>query len=236
TEVKFGEWIEQGFKLYKNNFGIVVLASLVAAALTVVTMGILAGPMAAGVCMITLRLFDGTEPKPEVGMVFRGFNYFLNSFLFFLVWGVGLIVVSFLLSIVPCVGQLAALFVIWAVQTLLMFGIFFIVDEEMEFWPASMKSIDNVKVNFWPFLGFFIVVSIIGSIGAILCGIGAVITAPIQACILTVAYRDIFRGKTYTPASEDPSSGKNAPESVKPAGTSENQEPSGTETEEKATE
>jgi uncharacterized membrane protein len=90
------------------------------------------------------------------------------------------------------VGQLAALFIIWAVQTALMFGIFFIVDEGMEFWPASLKCFESVKENFWPFLGFFIVISLIGSIGAILCGIGAAITAPIQGCILVVAYRDIF--------------------------------------------
>ena len=234
TEVKFGEWIEKGFNLYKNNFGVLVLASLVATLLSVVTMGILAGPMIAGLCMILLQLFDGKEPKPDVGMVFKGFNYFLQSFLFFIVWGVGLIIVSFLLSIVPCVGQLAAIFAIWAAETLLMFGIFFIVEDEMEFWPASMKSIDTVKTNFWPFLGFFIVVSIIGSIGALLCGIGAVITAPIQGCILTVAYREIFSGKIYTPsveaASEAPAAPQ-APEAPEPPDTT---EPSEDETEEKS--
>jgi uncharacterized membrane protein len=41
-------------------------------------------------------------------------------------------------------------------------------------------------------LGFAIVSNLIGSIGAIACGIGVVFTLPIQACILTVAYRDVF--------------------------------------------
>jgi mannitol-specific phosphotransferase system IIBC component len=39
VEVKFGEWIENGFNLYKNNFGILVLASLVAVVLSAVTVG-----------------------------------------------------------------------------------------------------------------------------------------------------------------------------------------------------
>jgi uncharacterized membrane protein len=192
AEVKFGEWMENGFNLYKNNFVILVLASLVAGVLSVVTMFILAGPMFAGFLLITIALFDKQEPKPEVGDLFKGFDFFLNSFLFVFVWGIALVIVSFLLGLVPCIGQLAALFVIYAAQAFLMFGLFLIVDKNMEFWPASMESINKVKTNFWPFLALSIVSSIIGSIGAIACGIGVVVTAPIQACILTVAYRDIF--------------------------------------------
>jgi uncharacterized membrane protein len=62
----------------------------------------------------------------------------------------------------------------------------------MNFWPASMESINTVKTNFWPFFGLSAVASIIGSIGAIAFGIGIVLTIPIQACILAVAYRDVF--------------------------------------------
>jgi uncharacterized membrane protein len=192
VQVKFGEWMENGFNLYKNNFVILVLASLVAGVLSVVTLFILAGPMIAGILLITMALFDKQESKPEVGDLFKGFDFFLNSFLFVFVWGIALIIVSFLLGLVPCVGQLAALFVVYAAQAFLMFGLFLIVDKNMEFWPASMESVNKVKTNFWPFLALSIVSSIIGSIGAIACGIGVVVTAPIQACILTVAYRDIF--------------------------------------------
>ena len=192
VQVKFGEWMENGFNLYKNNFVTLVLASLVAGVLSVVTMFILAGPMFAGFLLITIALFDKQEPKPEVGDLFKGFDFFLNSFLFVFVWGIALIIVSFLLGLVPCVGQLAALFVVYAAQAFLMFGLFLIVDKNMEFWPASMESVNKVKTNFWPFLALSIVSSIIGSIGAIACGIGVVVTFPIQACILTVAYRDIF--------------------------------------------
>jgi uncharacterized membrane protein len=97
------------------------------------------------------------------------------------------------------VGQLAAIFVVYAAQAFLMFGLFLIVDENMDFWPASMESVNKVKTNFWPFLALSVVSSIIGSVGAILCGIGIVVTFPIQACILTVAYREIFSGIS-TPA------------------------------------
>lgn len=194
VEVKFGEWIEKGFNLYKENFGILVLASLIAVVLSAVTVGVLAGPMFAGVILITLGLLDKKEPKPEVGTLFKGFDYFLDSFLFVILWGLALFVVSIVVGLVPCIGQLASIFVVFVAHAVLMFGLFLIVDKRREFWPASVESFNKVRPNFWPFLGFSVVSNIIGSIGAIACGIGVIFTLPIQACILTVAYRDVFGG------------------------------------------
>ena len=203
--VKFGEWFEKGFNLYKKDMGLLILASLVAVILGAVTFGILAGPMLGGVFLITLAIFDESEPKPDIGNVFKGFDYFLNSFLFVIIWGILIFIVSLILNFIPCIGQLASLFFIYSAQAFLMFGLFLIVDKRMDFWPASKESIDKVKTNFWPFLGFSVVTSIIGSIGVIACGIGIAITLPIQACMLTVAYRDIFNevGKSE-PAQEEP--------------------------------
>lgn len=219
VDVKFGEWIEKGFNLYKENFAILVLASLIAVVLSAVTVGVLAGPMCAGVLLITFGLVDKKGPRPEVGTLFKGFEYFLNSFLFVIIWGIALFVVSIIVGLVPCIGQLASLFVIFVAHALLMFGMFLIVDRGREFWPASVESFNKVKPNFWPFLGFSIVSNIIGSIGAIACGIGVVFTLPIQACILTVAYRDVFDGgePEVTAVGVPDEGGNNDVETVDPA-------------------
>ena len=192
VDIRFGEWIEEGFNLYKNNFGTLVLASVIALVLTTVTIGILAGPMIAGLVIVTLQLLRKEEPKPDAGKVFRGFDYFLNAFLFMVIWGTAILVGSFILALFPCIGQLLSPIFAYAAQAFLMFGIFLIVDKQMNFWPASMESIQTVKINFWPFFGLSTVASIIGSVGAIAIGIGIVLTIPIQACILAVAYRDVF--------------------------------------------
>ena len=192
VDVKISAWIEEGFNLYKNNFGTLVLAAIIALVLTTITIGILAGPMLAGLVIITLQLLRKAHPEPEPGKVFRGFDHFLSAFLFLLIWGTAILVGSFILQIFPVIGQLLSLFFMYAAQALLMFGIFLIVDKQMNFWPASLKSIQTVKTNFWPFLGLSTVASIIGSLGAIAFGIGIVLTIPIQACILAVAYRDVF--------------------------------------------
>ena len=88
VQVKFGDWIEGGFNLYKANFGTLVLASVFAVVISTVTAGLLAGPMLAGLALVTLQLFDRKEPKPEAGKVFKGFDFFVQSFLFVVVWGI----------------------------------------------------------------------------------------------------------------------------------------------------
>ena len=205
VEVRFGKWIEEGFILYKNNFGTLVLASVIALVLSTVTVGLLAGPMIAGLVIITLQLLRREEPKPDAGRVFRGFDHFLNSFLFVAVWGIAILIGSSILALFPLIGQLLSLFFIYASQAFLMFGIYLIVDKQMNFRPASRESIQTVRTNFWPLFGLSAIASIIGSIGAIAFVIGIVFTIPIQACILAVAYQQIF-GEPGQPSAPDSAS------------------------------
>ncbi len=203
TDVKMGKWIEEGFKLYKNNFATLIVAALIALVLSTVTIGILTGPMIAGLIIIALQLLRKTDPKPQAGVVFRGFHYFLNSFLFTVIWGIAILVGSLILGWFPIIGQLVSLFFIYAAQAFLMFGLYLIVDKQMDFWPASQESIQTVKSNFWPFFGLAAIASIIGSIGALAFGIGIVLTIPIQICILAVAYQEIFDQKRPSSSPDD---------------------------------
>ncbi|MGD2023126.1 MAG: hypothetical protein PVI18_08110 [Desulfobacterales bacterium] len=191
-EVPMGRWIEAGFNLYKDNFITLVLAALIGLVLSMVSIGILTGPMLAGLIIMALQFLRKEEPKPEAGAVFRGFSFFLDSFLFTIIWGIAILIGSVVLGLFPIIGQLLSLFFIYAAQAFLMFGLYLIVDKQMPFWPASQVSIQTVKTNFWPFFGLAAIASIIGSIGALAFGIGVALTIPIQICILTVAYQDIF--------------------------------------------
>ena len=189
--VKFGEWIQQGWELYKANIGVWIVASLLAIVISVATLGILSGPMMAGLAWMALVLVDRKEPKPQMGDVFKGFDYFLQSFLFFLVWGIIMLAIS-VVSLIPFIGPLVVIVISIALHTALMFGLFLIVDKKMEFWPASMLSLNVVKPNFFPFLGLLVVAMLIGHVGTIACGIGVIVTMPIAVCILAVAYRAVF--------------------------------------------
>jgi hypothetical protein len=196
---KFGDWIKEGFDLYKNNLGLLILSSLIAFLLSGVSLGILSGPMFAGLIGIILRLRDGDQPPPVVGDVFKGFQFFLPSFLFGIVWGAILVVGCLILAFIPCLGQLLSICLGLAASTFLMFGLYLIVDHKMDFWSASMASIEKVKPTFLPYLGLAVVAGIIGQIGALACGIGACVTMPIYFAIIAVAYRDVF-GNGAVPA------------------------------------
>jgi hypothetical protein len=199
---KFGDWIKEGFELYKNNLGLLILSSLIAFLLSGVTLGILSGPMYAGLISIVLRLRDGDPTPPAVGDVFQGFQLFLPSFLFGIVWGAILVVGCLILVTIPCLGQLLSICLVVAASAFLMFGLFLIVDRKMDFWPASMASFEKVKPTFFPYLGLAVVAGVIGQIGALACGIGAAITMPIYFAIIAVAYRDVFGNGTAAPARE----------------------------------
>lgn len=194
VEVKFSEWIQRGFELFKQNAVLLILVGLIGGIISACTLGVLAGPMFAGVILVTLALLDKKEPKPEVGALFKGFDYFVQSFLFSLVVFIVSILLNIVLGFIPCIGQILSIFVLMAAGTLLMFAMFLITDRKMEFRAAIMESVNVVKSNFWPFLGFALVTHVIGSIGMVLCCIGAFITLPISICIMAVAYRDVFSG------------------------------------------
>ncbi|MDD5678454.1 MAG: hypothetical protein PHW60_10755 [Kiritimatiellae bacterium] len=191
VDVKFSEWIQQGWELYKANIGVWIVASLLAVLISLATAAILSGPMMAGLVWMALALVDRKEPKPQIGDVFKGFDYFLQSFLFFLVWGIIMLAIS-VISLIPCIGTLVVIAISIVLHTALMFGLFLIVDKKMDFWPASMLSLNTVKPNFFPFLGLLVVAMLIGHVGAIACGIGLIVTMPIAVCILAVAYRNVF--------------------------------------------
>jgi len=193
TDVRIESWLRQGFELYKDNAVTLILASLIALAVSALTAGILSGPMFAGLVIIALRLYDGETPPPEAGDVFKGFDVFLSAFLFNLVWGLIAFAAQVILGgLVPGIGHLAGFVVALSATAAVMFGMFLIVEKRMEFWPASMASFETVKASFFPFLAFYIAVGFIGSLGTVLCGIGVIVTFPIMLCSLTVAYRDVF--------------------------------------------
>jgi uncharacterized membrane protein len=213
-EVKFGEWLGKGFDLFKENIGPLILISLVAQLLAGVSAGILAGPMMAGLALVTLKLVDGKE-KPELSTLFEGFNYFLQSFLFVLVWS-AIMFVAYLVGVLTCgiivpLVSVAGLFI----GALIMFAPFLIVEKKLAFWPASMGSMDIVKPNIWPLLGYFLVASIIGSAGSAVCGIGVIVTMPIAWCMYAVAYRALTGGGG--PAAMPPAPGRAAAPPPAPA-------------------
>lgn len=200
-DVDFGGWMQEAFDLYKNNFVVLLLVNLIAALLSSVTVGVLSGPLYAGVCIVTLALLDGRTPAPQAGEVFEGMKFFLPSFLFMLIVGaiglLGYFIMAATCILVPLI-PVGALFLMGAT----MFSLFLIVEKRVDAWQSIVQSFALLKLNFWPLLALAIVANLAASVGGFLCGVGAFLTMPFYFCVLAVAYRKVAGGST-APAAAD---------------------------------
>ena len=190
-KVDIGGFIAEAWELYKGNFGLLCVATLITMLLGVVTCGVLAGPLWAGLTLVILRVSRKSEPAPAVGDVFKGFDYFLQALLYVVV----LMVAGFVLGFIPMVGQIAPVFLL----PLVMFSMCLIVDQKMEFWPAILASFEKAKGDYVSLLVLSLVAGLISAAGGLLCGVGAILTAPFSTIVAVVAYRHLFEGVTAEP-------------------------------------
>lgn len=189
--IDIGSVLNRAFEFYKQNISTLLITSLLGGIIAGFSFLILAGPMFAGIVWVTLGLLDRKQPAPVIGDLFKGFNWFVPSLIYFILLFVVVFVGQIVLAFIPLIGRLLSMAVAVGVPTLTMFTLFNIVDRNLDVVPAIQASVDLVKQNFWIFLGLYIVASVISSLGAIACFIGIVLTAPMMSCMLAVAYRDL---------------------------------------------
>jgi uncharacterized membrane protein len=189
--IDIGSVLNRAFEFYKQNISTLLITTLLGGIIAGASFGILAGPMYAGMVLVTLGLLDKTQPAPVIGDLFKGFNFFVPSLVFCLLLFVVLFVGQVVLVFIPIIGRLLSLALGLGAPTLVMFTMFNIVDRKMDVVPAIQASVDVVKTNFWIFLGLYIVAAVIASLGSIACIIGVVVTAPMMVSMLAVAYRDL---------------------------------------------
>ena len=190
--IDIGSVLNRAFELYKQNLTTLMIATFLAGVIAAVSVFILAGPMSAGLVLVTLALLDKKQPTPAIGDIFKGFEYFVPTLIFFILMFVVMFVGHFILAFIPILGRLLGLALNFGVPTFVMFTVFNIVDRKMEISAAIQASVDVVKANFWIFLGLYIVASVISALGVIACVVGVVVTAPMMVCLLAVAYRDLY--------------------------------------------
>lgn len=201
--VDFGGWIQRGFDIWKDNILTLAIATLIASCISAVSFGILGGPMGAGLTMMVLAMHDKTQPKPQIGDLFKGFQLFVPALLLMLVlFGASLVI--WLLNLIPCVGQIVSMLGSIAFSALMMFAMCFLVDKRLPVMDAVKASMNTVMSNFWPFLGLNVVVGAIAAAGVLACCVGIFASAPIAACIIAVAYRSITSGGAIETTTVEP--------------------------------
>jgi len=213
------ECLKAGWVLIKDDywlyFGITVVGVLLA---SVAPLGILAGPMMCGIYYCLLRRARGQTVKFE--MLFRGFDYFVQSLIATL-----LMMIPMLLIIGPAyIGFFAAMFaampkeqgappdpgmhstilgaygllilvvllVSIVINVLFFFTYPLIVDRRLTGVQAVGTSFQAARANFGGVLGLVLLNMLLGLIGSLVCCIGGLFVMPLHFAAIAVAYRAVF--------------------------------------------
>ena len=179
-----GKNLGASFELYSKNFGVLFLAGLVVGLLSIVTLGILAGPLMGGFIVLCKKLLRG-----EKGEVNEVFNYVNQTGALIL-----LTVVMWVYSIVcmiPFLGTLIGLVVgpVFGIVVTVVAGL--AVEQNKSIQEGLQFMLDKAKANYLQFWIYGFVFGLVGAIGAILCGIGALLTMPIAMVGMVLAYQSL---------------------------------------------
>jgi uncharacterized membrane protein len=168
-----GLTLKQAWRLFVKDLGPLLIAGLITVALSVLTLGVLAGPLTAGLyAMVMGRVREGRQP--EVGEVFDQFDRFW-AFL-----GATLVLVILIgLAFITVIGGFL-LATIWLYVFPLM------VDRKMGLGEAMKTSKDMVMENgFWEHLALVVILAVISSVAN---GVLAIIATPFIVVAVAVGY------------------------------------------------
>lgn len=190
ANISIGDWLSTGWQVYKENWLLMTLATLLAGFLTIVTVGILGGPMLLGLYRMAFKTMRGE--RPLLGDLFNWEGRFLQSFLAFLI-------ISAIYGGVTRIGQGSAIsgllsLVITPILTIILALVMpYLLDRKADIAAAIN---DVVRLIFsrdrlmWWVVGLVFATIIAG--GLFGCFVGVLVTTPWIISAAAVAYRDVF--------------------------------------------
>ena len=211
-EVDLGKCFSEAWELYKSNLGILILSSLVAGLVGLVTCGILSAPLAIGVLWIIDRIRRNDPEKPSAGDVFKGMSKFGQAFLCFIIF----VVVFSIAGAVPIIGQIVS----FVASPLIMFAFLYIAFEDMDALGAFKRVFSELfsgKLLMPVVVG--ILAGMAGSVGALACGIGLIVTMPFTPVVYVCTYYQMKEGDddiidAEVVASDETPTGETKPEAI----------------------
>jgi uncharacterized membrane protein len=217
SEVKFGDWISEGFRMFTEQWQVWVLQTLVVFA---VIFGLMA--VGFGAFMGFGLLMGQAMQEPQVGPLF----FIIFAPFVFIFWAASLVLtcgmyktafkqlqggkiqVSDVFSAMDCLGTslLASLctgalvmvgFVLCVIPGIIIAGMLhftipLIVHKRLGVFDAMAESKELVRQNLLMFILFQFVVQLIAQSGQYACYVGLLATFPLQFTMGVIAYRDCF--------------------------------------------
>lgn len=218
--VKLGDWLSEGWGLVSEDLGTWIVAALLTLLIGTVSLGICMPALHVGLFMMAFAKMRGEEIS--AGDVFQGFSKFGPAFVAALLAAIVVFVAALVLQIIPIVGQIASALLGIVVGAGLFYTFQLIAETDIGAVDALKESFEKVKPDFLMYCVTSFVYGLINSVGAGLCGIGALFTMPLVVGAMAMAYRDNFEleGVAAAPAPEAGPAAPAAPEPSKAEGSS----------------
>ena len=188
AHISLGDWLSGGWQVYKENWALMSVASLLTGLISAGTGGLLAGPLLMGLLRMAFSTMRGE--RPVMGDLFKWQGKFLQAFLSGLIFAV----VPFWLS--SGNNSLLKLLVLAAtpfLSVMFAFTTSLILERRVDIADAInqvAKLIFSRDAFMWWVVG--LVLAAIGAGGSIACFIGLLVTLPWMISASAVAYRDVF--------------------------------------------
>lgn len=167
ASVSVGACLSGAWGLFKKNPLTHVVATLLVGVVSSVSSGLLMGPMVVGYMRMIAKEQRGEEA--QIGDVFRGFDDFVPAFVAGLI---SLLVVSLGLFLCFIPGLL--------ILALPSVALYLVAQGEKDGVAAFNQAWRIVTKNLGAAFGCALVLSIVGSLGALLCGVGLLVTGPLS--------------------------------------------------------
>jgi hypothetical protein len=190
--ISLGEWLSEGWQIYKENWLLMSAASVLSIAMTLCTSFILGGPLAIGLYRMAFKIMRGE--RPDMSDLFRWEGHFVNSLLAFLLY----VAISSAIPMWPSLGRgeilaVVGFFVHPFLSVIMSLTFPLMLERRLDVAPA-INQVGQIVFSrdalLWWVVGF--VWLMIELLGLLACGVGIFVTTPWMLSTAAVAYRDIF--------------------------------------------
>ena len=181
-----GAMLGQAWNMFTKNVGVLLGAYVLVAVILVVgnlitfylASIVLTGPFMLGLTSLGLKIVRG-QPG-DFNEVFSGFKRFLPAFM-----------ANLLIAIFSAIGGILCVIPGLFVVMVYTLTYYFMADKNLDFWPAMEASRKVVMAALGPWILLFLTLLGINFLGAILCGLGTLVTVPLSILVLAQAYEQV---------------------------------------------
>lgn len=190
AHISLGDWLSGGWQVYKENWSVMSVATLISFALSLCTLGVLAGPLLMGLFRMAFATMRGE--RPVMGDLFNWRGRFVQSFLTALIYGA-------IYMGLGGIGNNNAFFGLLSAAATPMLSLMFsftmslVLERNVDVLNAIQqvsKLVFSRDAFMWWVVG--LVFAAITGGGLIGCGVGILVTLPWMVSASAVAFKDVF--------------------------------------------